>query len=144
GLAVAHARPAPVQDAVSHLGIGTPSHHSSEAQAADDTPTTTFDPTVTTTPDDVTFPAHTTPTSAQPDANHGAVVSGVAHDHSTDGCEHGAAVSNVASDGRTQSESQDTEQTDTRDTSENDINRRSCETPTSVANTTTPTTIDNP
>src|SRR5690242_10755694 len=51
GLAAAHALPAPVQDAVSHLGIGTPAHHDSSSSVEDAT-TTTVDPTATTMPSD--------------------------------------------------------------------------------------------
>jgi hypothetical protein len=95
GLAVAHALPGPVQNAVSDLGIGAPANHKSRATSTPDS-TTTLGPTTT------TVATNPTPTTA----NHGAVVSGVAHDHSITGCDHGAAVSNVASDGRSQDNAQ--------------------------------------
>jgi hypothetical protein len=106
GLAVAHALPAPVQDAVSHVGVGSPAHHSnkhsaiSRETAAEDSTTTTVDST-TTVPDATTVPGVTSPTTSEPRDNHGAAVSDVAHEK---GCDHGAAVSNVASDGKSRNE----------------------------------------
>jgi hypothetical protein len=96
GLAVAGALPAPVQDAISHVGVGNGAHHSQkgthgEPGAGVGETTSTVDPTATTVPGD-------TPTTA--DENHGGDVSDVAHDHSVDGCEHGHAVAQVASDGK--------------------------------------------
>ena len=98
GLAVAGALPAPVQDALSHIGIGGGSsgsshdHHTDIPADAADTTTTNVEGATT------TVPQNATPTS---DADHhGAVVSGVAHDHTTHGCEHGHAVANVASDAK--------------------------------------------
>jgi hypothetical protein len=127
GLAAAHALPASVQDAVSHLAIGT-SHESSGAPSVEESTTsTTLDSTVTTMPND------TTPTTAEHPENHGGEVSAIAHDHSADGCEHGAAVSAVASDGKAHN--------DADDASEGDAERGSCETTTTIEGT-TPTTVD--
>jgi hypothetical protein len=106
GLAVAHALPAPVQDAVSHVGVGSPAHHSnkhsaiSRENAAEDSTTTTVDST-TTVPDATIVPGVTTPTTTEARDNHGAAVSEVAHEK---GCDHGAVVSNVASDGKSRNE----------------------------------------
>jgi hypothetical protein len=88
GLAVANALPAPMQDALSHLGIGAPANAGHVSIRVDEATTTT-----------VATTASTTPTTEARD-NHGSVVSPVAHDHS-DGCSHGADVSQVASGGRT-------------------------------------------
>ena len=98
GLAVAGALPAPVQDAMSHVGVGNGAHHAQKGQhgkpaAALEETTTTLDPTVTTVPGE-------TPTSEV--ENHGGDVSDVAHEHDGDGCEHGHAVAQVASDGKSQ------------------------------------------
>ena len=97
GLAVAGALPAPMQDAMSHIGVGSSSHHSksgSEVSPGDNETTTTMvgSGETTTEPGDDS----TTPTSE----NHGDEVNGVAHDGT--GCEHGQAVAAVASDGRSQ------------------------------------------
>ena len=96
GLAVAGALPAPVQDAVSHIGVGKAAHDADESSVfdADETTTTTVEPTTTTVPDG------TTPTSVEHPDNHGAEVSAVAHEHDGDGCEHGHAVAAVASRGK--------------------------------------------
>jgi hypothetical protein len=125
GLAVAHALPGPVQDAVSHLGIGASSHHKSELPLTQGS-TTTVDTTTTTVPTD------STPTTAETTDNHGAVVSGVAHDHTTTGCDHGAVVSNIASDGRSQH--------DSHNTSTTNAHGGSCDSPTTTAASPTPTT----
>jgi hypothetical protein len=122
GLGIAHALPGPVQDAVSHLGIGSSSHRSPDAPEAHDS-TTTVVPTVT------SGPAGSTPTTAKASDNHGDVVSGVAHDHSTTGCEHGAAVSQVSSDGRSQN-----------DALHAAASSRSCATSTTIAGHPTPPT----
>ncbi len=105
GLAVAHALPAPVQDAVSHVGVGSPAHHSNKHSAisretVEHSTTTTVDST-TTVPDATTVPPVTTPTTSEPRDNHGATVSDVAQEK---GCDHGATVSNVASDGKSRNE----------------------------------------
>jgi hypothetical protein len=88
GLAAANALPAPMQEVLSHLGVGAPVKHDHTSVAfAPTTPsvsTTTVDSTSTTMPHD----------------SHGKIVSTVARDHS-DGCDHGANVSQVASGGRT-------------------------------------------
>ena len=63
GLAVAHALPAPVQDAVSQLGIGTSAHHGRHRGPNAGRPVadpTTVDPTATTMPDTTTLPTVTT------------------------------------------------------------------------------------
>ena len=99
GLAVAHALPAPVQDAASHLGIGAPAHHDDSVSKADDETTTTVESPTTTEPGDTNAPAAPKPKTDTHD-NHGSEVSKVAHDPSASGCEHGVAVSKVASDGR--------------------------------------------
>jgi hypothetical protein len=98
GLGVAHALPAPVQDAIAHLGIGAPPHSNSPLTHSS---TTTIDATTT------TAPGGSTPPTANANPKHGQVVSGVAHDHNTTGCGHGAAVSNTASDGRTHNDTHD-------------------------------------
>ena len=77
GLAVAHALPAPVQDAVSHLGIGT-SRHTVE-KPAERKPSTTVHPAVS------TKPAHTPPKNTGAGNRDGAI-SGIAHDPNSDGC----------------------------------------------------------
>ena len=105
GLAVAHALPAPIQDAFSHIGVGAPAHHgdgSSGGETSGEATTTTTVGSTTTVPDaggstDTTVPGGTTTTG--PGDNHGSQVSAVAHDH---GCDHGADVSQVASGGRSQ------------------------------------------
>jgi hypothetical protein len=98
GLAVAGALPAPVQDALSHIGIGGRSsgsshnHNANSPAGAADTTTTNVDGATT------TAPQNSTPTS---DADHrGAAVAGVAHDDTTHGCEHGHAVARLGSDGK--------------------------------------------
>jgi hypothetical protein len=110
GLAVAGALPAPVQDAVSHIGVGPArdAHSDKEtdkdadadktAVAAKSTASTAVHASST------TVPTSTTPTThADKNAdNHGAVVSEVAHNHDLTGCEHGRAVSAVASNGKAQ------------------------------------------
>ena len=98
GLAVAGALPAPVQDALSHMGIGGGSsgalHDDNANSPADSADTTTTNVEGATT----TAPQNSTSTF---DANHrGAAVAGVAHDDTTQGCEHGHAVANVASDAK--------------------------------------------
>jgi hypothetical protein len=125
GLGIAHALPGPVQDAVSHLGIGSSSHHNPDATAAHDS-TTTVVATVT------SEPTGSTPTTAETSDHHGDVVSGVAHDQSTTGCDHGAAVSQVASDGRSQN-----------DALQAAAASRSCATSTTIAgHPTPPTSVD--
>jgi hypothetical protein len=100
GLAVAGALPAPVQDAVSHIGVGEPAHHgkhhTAHTTAADDESTTTTTAVPGSTP-----PSDETSTTVEP-RNHGEEVSGVAHDDSNEGCEHGHAVAAVASGGKSQ------------------------------------------
>jgi hypothetical protein len=103
GLAVAGALPAPVQDAVSHIGVGRPAHDSADKQDkktnADDeqrTKTTKDDGSSTSVPGSLT-----SPTTAHKD-NHGGDVSSVAHDPNLEGCAHGKAVAAVASDGKSQ------------------------------------------
>lgn len=126
GLGIAHALPGPVQDAVSHLGIGSTSHHNPDTPTAQDS-TTTVVPTVT------SGPAGSNPTTAKASDNHGDVVSGVAHDHSATGCDHGAAVSQVASDGRSQN-----------DALQHAAPGGSCATSTTIAaHPTPPTSVDN-
>jgi hypothetical protein len=111
GLAMASALPAPIQDAVSHLGVGAPAHHGHSSHSsgadADETTSTTVssEPTdeTTTVPDGSTS---TTVAREHPD-NHGGEVSAVAHDDSLEGCEHGQAVAAVASNGKAQGKSED-------------------------------------
>jgi hypothetical protein len=100
GLAVAGALPAPVQDAVSHIGVGSPAHdarnkHDKKPKADDDERTKTTKVHGSST----TVPGSTSPTTKD---NHGGEVSGIAHDPNLDGCAHGRAVSDVASDGKAQ------------------------------------------
>jgi hypothetical protein len=106
GLAVAGALPAPVQDAVSHLGVGSPAHGSADkdvkhgdANGDDRTPTSHGKSRSTTT-----VPGSATSTTTHKD-NHGGEVSGVAHDPTLEGCAHGQAVAAVASDGKSQGKS---------------------------------------
>jgi hypothetical protein len=97
GLAVAGALPAPVQHALSDIGIGSRSPRPAHQPVTDITPTTTSAPTSTT----VAPTARTAPTST-PDTNaddsNGA--SSVAHDHNVSGCQHGHDVANTASNGK--------------------------------------------
>jgi hypothetical protein len=97
GLAVAGALPPPIQNAMSHLGVGEPSsggpQHVTTASESDTTTTT-----VTTVAGEVTT---TTVVNTHP-ANHGGDVSAVAHDGTNEGCQHGHAVAAVASDGKSQ------------------------------------------
>jgi len=132
GLAAAHALPAPVQEAVSHLGIGTPLHSGSETPLVEDSSTSTTASTMTTVP---------TPTTAEPVENHGGEVSAIAHDHSSDGCEHGAAVSDVASGGKSRDDSQDASNDGSQDEANDESHEGSCETTTTIGGGTTPTTI---
>lgn len=104
GLAMASALPAPMQNAVSHLGVGAPAHHGHGhgTQSVGDKSDNALDDSTTTTTDassssSTSIPAVTT-TSAP--ANHGGTVSAVAHSTDATGCEHGRAVSAVASDGK--------------------------------------------
>ena len=108
GLAMASALPAPMQNAVSHLGVGAPAHHGhgdghgDRTQSVGDKSDNALDDSTTTTTDassssSTSIPAVTT-TSAP--ANHGGTVSAVAHSTDATGCEHGRAVSAVASDGK--------------------------------------------
>lgn len=64
GLAVAHALPAPVQDAVSHIGIGSPANSGGSGTPSVDDTSTKGDPTSTTIAADTTVPGDTTPTTA--------------------------------------------------------------------------------
>jgi hypothetical protein len=95
GLAAAQALPGPLQDAISHLGLPAPTKPTFDPHSSPDS-TTTSDPT------SASSTIAPTPTTTGTSSGHGAVVSGVARDHSTSGCEHGAAVSAAASDGRAQ------------------------------------------
>jgi hypothetical protein len=97
GLAVAGALPAPVQHALSQVGIGNDPHHPASTETIDESSTTTVPDgtTVTSMPDGPN--GGTPPTSMN--NNHGRNISGVAHDGS-DGCHHGSNVSAAASDGR--------------------------------------------
>jgi hypothetical protein len=121
GLAAANALPAPVQDAVSHLGIASGPH--------DNAPTVLAPDATTTTEDSSAIPPEVTPTStSEPTDNHGGEVSSVAHDGST-GCEHGSTVSSAASDGRSENDAVETpEVTGPSAHDGNDV----CETPTTV------------
>jgi len=122
GLAVAGALPAPVQHALSNVGIGQDSHHATHATEVNDeeTSTTLAGDTTTTEPGDN---EGSTPTSVESGDNHGGEVSGTAHDGG-DGCEHGASVSAVASDGRSQNDGSQ------------------CVTTSTTPGDTTPTTVD--
>jgi hypothetical protein len=119
GLAVAQALPAPVQDLMSH--IGAPSAHHDSGSASTDDATTTTSTEVSN--------ESTTPTTTD---NHGAIVSGVAHDHSNTDCPHGAIVSQVASDGRSHNDGQNA--------GKNTSDDGSCTTTTTVDNGTPSTT----
>lgn len=136
GLAVAQALPGPVQDLVAHVGIGGSSHHHSDAAP------TKASRTTTTTDESTTSTVFAAPTT---EANHGAVVSGVAHDDSNVGCEHGAAVSAVASDGRSNNDGQNA----AKDNPQNSSHDGSCATPTTFdtstpsSTSTTTSTTDN-
>jgi uncharacterized membrane protein YgcG len=133
GLAAAHALPAPVEEAVSHLGIGTPLHSSSETPPVEDSSTSTTLSTVSTVP---------TPTTADPLENHGGEVSAIAHDHSSDGCAHGAAVSAVASGDKSRNDSQDASDSGRQDEANEESHAGSCETTTTIGGPTPLTTID--
>jgi hypothetical protein len=97
GLAVAGALPAPVQNALSHIGVGNPHDprikHVTTSKTNHDDKTTKGNGS----PKNVTRSS----TTAQTD-NHGGDVSNDAHDPDLDGCEHGGAVAAVASDGKPQ------------------------------------------
>jgi len=127
GLAVAQALPAPVQDLISHIGIGPSAHDGSDSASPNGSSTTTSTEASTSTTDSTV----STPTTTGTNDNHGTIVSGVAHDPSNTGCAHGAAVSAVASDGRA------------RNGGQNTSHGQSCTTTTTVGNgspTTTSTT----
>jgi len=99
GLAVAGALPRSIQNAVSHaaadIGVHVP---------GDDHPTASVnvEPPVGSTSTDVPTTVAPPETTTVVPERHGVVVSGVAHDASTHGCEHGRAVSAVASRGKAQ------------------------------------------
>jgi hypothetical protein len=102
GLAVAGALPAPVQDAVSHLGVGSAAHGSGDkdlkhgdTNGDDRTPTSHGKGSTTSEAGSVTS------TTTHKD-NHGGDVSGVAHDPTLEGCAHGQAVAAVASGAKSQ------------------------------------------
>jgi hypothetical protein len=101
GLAVAHALPAPMQDAMSKVGIGEPAHrHARVVVAADtevDESTTTTGIAEETTTTVVSGETTTTVADGDGDGTHGDEVSAVAKDKTLQGCEHGRAVSAVAS-----------------------------------------------
>jgi hypothetical protein len=82
GLAVANALPTPIQNAISHLGIGASPHTHQTAPTDNPTPTTFF-----------SLPPNTRD-------NHGNAVSTIAHNH-TSSCAHGATVARIASAQRT-------------------------------------------
>ena len=109
GLAAAGALPAPVQDAMSHIGVGgsAPTHKGAEPIGdVEESTTTTVDTSVTTVPDSTTSTS-VEPGDDHPD-NHGEDVSDTAHDDSNEGCEHGHAVAAVASEGNSQGKPCDT------------------------------------
>ena len=82
GLAAAHALPAPVQDAVSHLGIGKHTRHDFVTPPAKNTTSTTVDPAVTAKPG--------RDTSKNLSANnHPGVAPEIAHDDRLGGCDGG-------------------------------------------------------
>jgi hypothetical protein len=68
GLAVAHALPAPVQNAVAEIGIGAPAHH--HGHPGSDDPRIAVGATSTTVPEATTVPG-TTPTSVEPGDDNG-------------------------------------------------------------------------
>ena len=82
GLAAAHALPAPVQDAVSHLGIGKHSRHDLVTPPAKNTTSTTVDPALTANP------GRNTPKNPSAN-NHPGAAPGIAHDDRLDGCDGG-------------------------------------------------------
>jgi hypothetical protein len=125
GLAVAGALPGPVQNLVSHVGIASSSHGRSDSAPGLASSTTT-----STEPTETTFSTSTTVA----EDNHGAVVSGVAHDDSLSGCEHGAAVSAVASDGRSNNDGQSTPNSNAA----TNWHDGSCTTPTTTVDNGTP------
>ena len=105
GLAVAGALPAPVQDAVSHIGLGPSRDAHSDKDADADAGKTSVAVAKRTTTTAVHGSSTTVPTSTTPTThadNHGAEVSEVAHNHDLTGCEHGRAVSAVASNCKAQ------------------------------------------
>ena len=124
GLAAAGTLPAPVKDAVAHLGITRPSHHSSDSPSAKDSTTTTTN---------------------NPTYNHDGV-SGVAHEPSSDGCEHDLAVSSAsANDSRSGScDTTTTSADDTTPATTNDGGGDNNEgaPPTTIEPETTPTTTN--
>ncbi len=102
GLAVAGALPAPVQDAVSHIGVGKSAHDSHDKHVKKNKPhddertkNTTVNGSSTSVPGAVTS------TTVHKD-NHGGDVSNVAHDPDLEGCAHGRAVADIASGGKSQ------------------------------------------
>jgi hypothetical protein len=115
GLAVANALPAPLQDTMSHLGIGAPAGRNNSSP--------TIDRTTTTVAAGVDEPAIDSAT------RHGSIVPATAHER-TDGCNHGRDVSNVASDGRSRHDAPQARRRDTR--------RISCNTTTTTAGHSTP------
>ena len=115
GLAVANALPAPLQDTMSHLGIGAPAGRNNSSP--------TVDQTTTTVAAGVDAPAIDSAT------RHGSIVSPIAHER-TDGCNHGGDVSRVASDGRSRHDAQQVTRRGAR--------RVSCGTTTTTAGDSTP------
>jgi hypothetical protein len=81
GLAVAGAVPAPLRDALSHIGIGTSSAET-KITGVGHFATTSVEPTTTTAP------------------NHGSDVTGVAHLHTNEECQRGHRTAKVASHAR--------------------------------------------
>jgi hypothetical protein len=97
GLAAADILPAPAQDvassALSHVGINVPDSNDDNSSKVSTEDQGQQDKAADETSDDSTDPA----TEQEHPDNHGSVVSGVAHDDSTQGAEHGAAVCAAAS-----------------------------------------------
>jgi len=93
GLAVAGALPPPIQNALSHVGLPSPSagppHHHRVDTTPSTQPSTAADPTTTTAID---------PPAAAGPADHGRAVSGVAHNQADRGCGHGHDVAAAAAD----------------------------------------------
>jgi hypothetical protein len=85
GLAAAGALPAPMQDAVSHIGVGRPAHDSRDKHNGK------------TKSDDNQHTKKTTPYGSSTSV-------GVAHDPDLDGCAQGKTVAAVASGGKSQDE----------------------------------------
>jgi uncharacterized membrane protein YgcG len=94
GLAAAHALPAPVQDAVSHLGVGSPAHHITEIwTTGTEESTTTVDQTTTSMePTTTSVTGDTTSTTIDSDDNPGETTTTIADGTTTTTIDNGTTT----------------------------------------------------